>query len=304
MSESRKPDWDLATEQFLEYLRGVRRLSPHTLSNYRRDLDKFTSYCQNLFDHPAAVDAAAVRHWVAKLHHAGLNGRSIQRALSAVRSFYKFRNRQYHEKNNPALGIQAPKAAKKLPKAMDTDQLQQLLQANGDDWLSLRDQAMMELFYSSGLRLSELANLDLPTLDLPQQLVTVTGKGNKTRQLPLGRFAVDALQQWLAVRNQVSSDCEAVFLSLRGQRIATRSIQARLKKAALQSGIGQHLHPHMLRHSFASHMLESSGDLRAVQELLGHANISTTQVYTHLDFQHLAKVYDQAHPRASKKRDS
>ena len=295
--------WTAQINEFLDYLRTARRLSPHTLSNYQRDLDKFAAFCQPHHDSPQQVDTAAVRHWVGSLHRTGLNGRSIQRALSALRSFYKFRNRHHRDAHNPALGVQAPKAAKKLPKALDADQTQRLLEIDGDDWLALRDRAMLELFYSSGLRLSELASLNLGDIDLQDQLVTVTGKGNKTRALPLGSYALQALQQWLKVRASQVTNEEAVFLSQRGQRIHVRSIQARLKKYSLEQDVGQHVHPHMLRHSFASHLLESSGDLRAVQELLGHANISTTQVYTHLDFQHLAKVYDQAHPRASKKKD-
>jgi integrase/recombinase XerC len=297
--------WLEQVEDFLSYLHSVRQLSPHTLSNYRRDLNKFTTFClqQNLTQ-PQTVDSAAVRHWAAALHRSGLNGRSIQRALSAVRSFYKFRGRYHHDSKNPAIGIQAPKSSKKLPKALDADQMQQLLTIDGDDWLSHRDRAMLELFYSSGLRLSELSELNLDALDLADQLITVTGKGNKTRTLPLGSYAVKALRSWLKVRNDIQADPQAVFLSQRGDRISPRSIQARLKKYSVQQGVGQHVHPHMLRHSFASHMLESSGDLRAVQELLGHANISTTQVYTHLDFQHLAKVYDQAHPRANKRKNS
>lgn len=296
--------WSKHLTEFLEYLQNVRQLSPHTLSNYRRDLEKFSQFCQQQsFTNPQNVDTAAIRHWTASLHRSGLNGRSIQRALSAVRSFYKFRNRLHQDRHNPAMGVQAPKADKTLPKALDVDQMQQLLSTDGSDWLSLRDRAMMELFYSSGLRLSELAGLDLSALDLKDQLVTVTGKGNKTRTLPLGSYAIKALKAWLNVRDDISHQSTAVFISKRGQRINPRTIQARLKKAAGEQHLGQQVHPHMLRHSFASHMLESSGDLRAVQELLGHANISTTQVYTHLDFQHLAKVYDKAHPRASKRRN-
>jgi len=296
--------WPTHLTEFLNYLQNVRQLSPHTLSSYQRDLTKFSQFCQKqAFVSPQNVDTAAIRHWTASLHRSGLNGRSIQRALSAVRSFYKFRNRLHQDRHNPAMGVQAPKASKTLPKALDVDQMQQLLATEGSDWLSLRDRAMMELFYSSGLRLSELAGLDLSAIDLNDQLVTVTGKGNKTRTLPLGSFAIKALKDWLKVRNDISHHSAAIFISKRGQRISPRTIQARLKKAAGEQQLGQQVHPHMLRHSFASHMLESSGDLRAVQELLGHANISTTQVYTHLDFQHLAKVYDKAHPRASKRRN-
>ena len=227
------------------------------------------------------------------------------RAYSALyrrwRSFYKFRSRE-GEHHNPAIGIQAPKSEKKLPKALDIDNTQQLLSLEGSDWLSIRDRAILELFYSSGLRLSELVDLNLNDIDLPQALITVTGKGNKTRTLPVGSFAIKAIESWINIRCDLNPDHSAVFLSKQGKRLSQRSVQLRLKKYSLQQGISQHVHPHMLRHSFASHMLESSGDLRAVQELLGHANISTTQIYTHLDFQHLAKVYDKAHPRANRKK--
>ncbi len=296
--------WQTQLDEFIDYLAQTRQLSPHTCSNYRRDLDKLAAFCQERhLANAGAVHAADVRHWVAKLHQGGLGGRSIQRCLSSLRSFYKFRHRHHGENHNPAQGIQAPKSAKRLPKALDTDQVQQLLAIDGDDWFSCRDRAMLELFYSSGLRLAELVNLDLDSIDLREGLVTVTGKGNKTRSLPVGRMAIKAVRDWLAVRAlDVTPDDNALFISRRGRRISHSSIQARLKKYSLQQQLGQSVHPHMLRHSFASHILESSADLRSVQELLGHANISTTQVYTHLDFQHLAKVYDQAHPRAGKKK--
>lgn len=297
-----KDSWHDLIENFLGSLQNTRQLSPHTITNYRRDLNRFAAYCQQKqLVGPQAAHTADVRQWVANLHRQGQAGTSLQRALSALRSFYKFCNRYFGDKHNPAIGVQAPRSARKLPKALDTDRMQQLLEIQGDDWLSLRDRAMLELFYSSGLRLSELVNLNINDIDLRDGSLQTTGKGRKTRNLPIGRFAVIALHAWLQVRDdQKPQDC-ALFISNRGKRINPRSVQARLKKYSLQQGLGQHVHPHMLRHSFASHMLESSGDLRAVQELLGHANISTTQVYTHLDFQHLAKVYDAAHPRASKK---
>lgn len=301
MSKYEADCWQQRINEFLHYLETARQLSPHTLSNYRRDLEKFSDYClQKNIAEPSLAHSADVRQWVAQLHRGGLAGPSLQRALSALRSFYKYRNRQ-GEKNNPAISIQAPKSAKKLPKALDADNMQQLLSIDGDDWLSIRDKAILELFYSSGLRLSELVNLNLQDIDLPQALITVTGKGKKTRTLPVGSFAIKALKAWFSLRADVKPIETAVFLSKQGRRLGQRSIQLRLKKYSVQQGLNQSVHPHMLRHSFASHMLESSGDLRAVQELLGHANISTTQVYTHLDFQHLAKVYDKAHPRASRK---
>ena len=290
--------WQQQIDHFLTYLQTTRQLSAHTLSNYRRDLEKFAAYCSdNAIDNAAGAHSADVRRWVARLHRRGMAGSSLQRALSALRSFYKYRSR-CGDKHNPAQGVQAPKAARKLPKTLDADTVQQLLSIDGDQWLDIRDRAILELFYSSGLRLSELVDLNLNDIDLGDALVTVTGKGRKTRTVPIGRYAQRALADWLKVRGDAKPALDAVFLSKRGRRLGQRAIQQRLKKHSLQQGIGQHTHPHMLRHSFASHMLESSSDLRAVQELLGHANISTTQVYTHLDFQHLAKVYDKAHPRA------
>lgn len=293
--------WQQPVTQFLDYLETVKRFSAHTLSGYRRDLEKFLTYMiEQAIANPQQVRNSDVRLWVAKLHRNGLSGPSLQRALSAVRAFYRYQNRDSSNQHNPAVGIKAPKSAKKLPKTLDVDQVQQLLSIAGDTWIDLRDRAILELFYSSGLRLSELVSLDLSAIDLSDQLVTVTGKGNKTRTLPVGSFALKALQSWLAIRSDVQPQDNALFLSKRGQRLSQRSVQARLKKLSLQQQVDQGVHPHMLRHSFASHMLESSGDLRSVQELLGHADISTTQIYTHLDFQHLAKVYDQAHPRANR----
>lgn len=300
MATSNDP-WQQHIERFLSELEVTRQVSDHTLSSYRRDLGKFADYCRHhQIISPATAQSADVRHWVTRLHRRGLSGRSLQRALSALRSFYQYECRQGRQ-HNPAQGVQAPKSAKKLPKALDVDATQKLLTIDTNDWLSIRDKAMLELMYSSGLRLSEMVQLSIKDFDLINAEVKVTGKGNKTRLLPVGSYAVAALQQWLDVRNDVSCHSDAMFISQRGTRLGQRAIQLRLSKHSLQQAVGQHVHPHMLRHSFASHLLESSGDLRSVQELLGHANISTTQVYTHLDFQHLAKVYDQAHPRANKK---
>ncbi len=290
--------WQHQIDEFLTYLKSTRQLSHHTLDSYRRDLKKISQFAgeRDITD-SAKLHTADVRQWISHLHRQGLTGVSLRRALSAVRSFYKYRNR-LGSNHNPALNVQAPKSEKKLPKALDADNMQLFLSIEGEDLLSIRDRAILELFYSSGLRLSELVDLNVNDIDIPDALVTVTGKGDKTRTLPVGSFAVRALEQWLKAREDLHPETSAVFLSNRGVRIARRTVQARLKKYSQQQGMGQNIHPHMLRHSFASHMLESSGDLRAVQELLGHANISTTQVYTHLDFQHLAKVYDKAHPRA------
>jgi integrase/recombinase XerC len=298
------PQLEQQVKGYIDYLRDIRQLSGHTVSNYSRDLTRFCHFCERSgLAHAGCVQSADVRNHVTALHRGGLKGRSIQRALSAIRSFYNHLAKQRQLDSNPANGIQAPKQSRQLPRTLDADRVSQYLQPLGNEPLELRDQAMAELFYSSGLRLSELANLDLNDLDKSQQLVTVTGKGRKTRTLPVGGPALSALQQWLAVREANAGE-QALFTSQRGTRISTRSIQARLRQRGRRSGMQQDVHPHMLRHSFASHILESSGDLRAVQELLGHANISTTQIYTHLDFQHLAKVYDAAHPRAKRKRSS
>lgn len=293
--------WQRAIREFTAHLRNERQLSPHTISNYTRDLKGFADYCRrHRIPGCEAAHSADVRQWVATMHREGKASATLQRSLSSLRSFYKYLCRT-GSRHNPALGITAPRKGRTLPKAVDADRLQRLFEIPGNDWLSVRDRAILELFYSSGLRLSELVDLDRRDLDLADALVTVTGKGRKTRTLPIGQYAIDALKHWLSCRNDVASDSEAVFISKRGRRISPRTIQQRVNKHAMQQDIGQALHPHMLRHSFASHLLESSSDLRAVQELLGHANISTTQVYTHLDFQHLAKVYDTSHPRASRK---
>lgn len=244
-----------------------------------------------------------VRRYVATLSRDGLSGRSIARHLSAIRRFYQYLLREGLARDNPALDIRAPKSGRRLPKVADVDQLSQLLDVNPDDPLDVRDLAMFELLYSSGLRLAELAGLNLNSLDLRAREIRVLGKGNKERILPVGGKAVSALTLWLAQRPALAREAEpAVFVSQRGGRLSRRSIQARLARWGVLHGADQRLHPHLLRHSFASHMLESSGDLRAVQELLGHADIATTQVYTHLDFQHLARIYDQSHPRAKRRR--
>lgn len=288
---------------FLGYLQHQRQLSPRTISSYQRDLKQLEQYCrQHDIEHWRQLDAHKLRQYVASRHHQGLSGRSIQRELSALRSFYNYLLQEQRVSLNPAQGISAPKSARKLPKTLDVDQISHLLNQRSDDVLEIRDHAMMELFYSSGLRLSELTGLNLQDTDLQDGITRVTGKGGKTRIVPVGKFARQAIERWLEPREQLLKDGEtALFISRNGTRISPRSVQTRLQRCAIKSGLPEHLHPHKLRHSFASHMLESSQDLRAVQELLGHADISTTQIYTHLDFQHLARVYDQAHPRAKKK---
>ena len=293
-----------ATQQFAEHLKYEKQYSPHTLGAYQRDLRQFSEWLvKNNCDDILKADNLHVRNWVAGLHRQGIGGKSLQRKLSSLRSFYQFLIRKHQLKNNPAIDIRAPKTARSLPDTLDVDALSQLLDIPADSILAIRDRAMMELFYSSGLRLSELTNLDLDSIDLAENSLRAIGKGNKTRILPIGRKAVEALQGWLSKRNTMAKpDESALFVSNRGKRISTRSVQQRLELLATKTRLDQHIHPHKLRHSFASHILESSGDLRAVQELLGHADISTTQIYTHLDFQHLAKVYDNAHPRARKKK--
>lgn len=293
-----------ATKQFAEHLKYQKQYSPHTLGAYDRDLKQFSLWLKkNDCDDIVNADSLHVRNWVAGLHRAGIGGKTLQRKLSSLRSFYQFLIRNHQLKNNPAIDIRAPKTARTLPDTLDVDSLSQLLDIPPDSILAIRDKAIMELFYSSGLRLSELTNLDLDSIDLNENSLRALGKGNKTRVLPIGRKASEAIQLWLGKRDTLAKiDEQALFVSNRGKRISKRSVQQRLNFWRKKQGLEQHLHPHKLRHSFASHILESSGDLRAVQELLGHADIGTTQIYTHLDFQHLANVYDKAHPRARKKK--
>lgn len=290
-------------EAFFDYLQNERRLSSLTLQSYRRDLQKVMRYCQEQnIDGWQRLDVHHVRGLVAQLHRRGLGGRSLQRLLSALRTLFNYLLREGVVKNNPVQGVSAPKTPRKLPKTLDVDQLNQLLESDETDLLAIRDCTMMELIYSSGLRLAELAGLDINDIDSRDAVVRITGKGSKTRVVPVGRHALAALERWLKCRAAwVAPDNMALFVGKSGRRLGHRAIQLRLREWAVRRGLPEALHPHMLRHSFASHMLESSGDLRAVQELLGHADISTTQIYTHLDFQHLAKVYDQAHPRARKR---
>lgn len=298
-----KPLLQPPVEAFIQHLASERRLSPHTQTNYRRDLRSAAEWLGQQQMAWTDVDAKAMRDLLAHWHRQQLAGSSLQRRLSALRTFYRWLMREGLATDNPADGISAPKSGKRLPDNLDVDQLNQLLDSPAEDAVSVRDHAMMELFYSSGLRLAELVSLDLTDVDLAGHSLRVTGKGNKQRQLPVTGKAVDRIQQWLPIRQQwlSGSDTSALFISKRKRRISPRSVQLRLDKLAQQAGLAGKPHPHMLRHSFATHLLESSRDLRAVQELLGHANLSTTQIYTHLDFQHLASVYDSSHPRAHKK---
>ncbi|MET0086458.1 MAG: tyrosine recombinase XerC [Sedimenticola sp.] len=291
-------------DHFLEHLRHERRLAENTLSSYTRDLEKVREWCvqQGITDW-SGLDQHQVRAYVATRHRKGISGKSLQRELSSLRSLFRYLLREGQVTSNPAQGVRAPKIQRKLPATLDADQLGSMLDAPAEEPLDLRDLAIMELFYSSGLRLSELVSLNTNDIDFNDTTLEVTGKGSKTRRVPVGRKAQEAIQRWLEVRGEIANIEEpALFVGKRGRRINPRTIQERMKRWAIRQGVSRNIHPHLLRHSFASHLLESSGDLRAVQELLGHADISTTQIYTHLDFQHLAQVYDKAHPRARKKK--
>lgn len=293
-------------EQFLTYLRAVQRSSPHTVASYWRDLTQFKAFLdRHEVGHWQAVDTDRVRAYAAGRHRTGLGGRSIARELSAIRSFYEYLIREGHVVDNPAQDVRSPKARRKLPAVLDVEEVMHLLTPRADNALApleVRDHAILELAYSSGLRLAELVTLDLVDVDLTEGMARVTGKGRKTRDVPVGQTACQALRQWLTVRLTLAvADERALFVSRRGSRLTARAIQHQVHRWARRQGLLQRVYPHLMRHSCASHLLESSGDLRAVQEILGHADITTTQVYTHLDFQHLAKVYDQAHPRARKR---
>jgi integrase/recombinase XerC len=288
-------------ENYLNHITFERGLSKLTQNNYARDIKLLLDASNEISTPLDALKPANIRGLIAKLHGRGLGGKSIARMLSSWRGFFDYLVKQHNFSSNPCIGMRAPKSAKTLPQALSADQAVQLVDIKEDDLLSLRDHAILELFYSSGLRLAELVGLDFNTLDLANGTISVTGKGNKTRIVPVGSHAITAIQNWLSVRTTIAKpDQNALFITKQGNRITPRAIQYRLKEWAIKQGINSDVHPHMLRHSFATHVLQSSGDLRAVQEMLGHANISTTQVYTHLDFQHLSKVYDQAHPRAKK----
>jgi integrase/recombinase XerC len=286
---------------FLSHLRHERRLSEHTASSYAHDVG-------TLFELAGAtplndLDVHQARRFVAMVHGRGLQGRSLARMLSAWRSFYRYLARDHRFASNPFQGIRAPKATKTLPKALSPDEAARLVALSGEEDLTVRDRAMLELFYSSGLRLSELTRLAVGDVNFSDDTVRVMGKGNKARVVPVGAFARQALQAWLSVRSELApAGQQALFVDQRGRAMSVRTVQRRVATWGTRQGLTQHVHPHMLRHSFASHLLQSSGDLRAVQEMLGHASISTTQVYTHLDYQYLAKAYDAAHPRAKKKK--
>ena len=288
--------------EYLQFLNVERGLSPLTRESYGRDINKLLELCGETAVND--LKNTHIRRFIASLHSKGLGGKSIARMLSSWRGFFDYLIQRHHFTSNPVLGLRAPKSAKTLPQALSIEQAVKLVNITDDAILSVRDHAILELFYSSGLRLSELVNLNLDALDFSEGTVTVTGKGNKTRIVPLGCHAIQAIQTWIQKRANFlinNATEKAVFIGSQGRRIGARNLQYRLKEWSIKQGINSSVHPHMLRHSFASHVLQSSQDLRAVQEMLGHANISTTQVYTHLDYQHLTKVYDAAHPRAKKK---
>lgn len=291
-------------DRFLDKLKFERHYSPHTLKNYQRDLQQFIEFLdQRHINHWHEIDADTVRGYIGQRHRRGNSPKSVQRLLSSLRSFLDFLITEGTLKVNVAKDIRGPRAARKLPQTLDVDQVNLLLSFNTDTPESLCDKAFMELFYSSGLRLAELEHLDTQDIVLSEAIVKVTGKGNKARQIPVGKKALDAIQHWQEVRSQFVNELSdhALFIDNKGKRLNGNRIRNRIKQRARQQGLSERVYPHLLRHSFASHVLESSSDLRAVQEMLGHADISTTQIYTHLDFQHLAKVYDKAHPRARKK---
>ncbi len=297
-----EPDPDVLLG-YLAFLHNERNYSPLTSENYARDIRHLlvlagTTALPDLKSHH-------IRRYIAQLHSSGLGGRSLARILSAWRGFFNYLMRDHNCQSNPCVGLRAPKAPKSLPHALSPDEAVRLVEMPITTPLDARDKAMFELLYSSGLRLAELISLDLKEMqdNLRSGEVRVTGKGSKTRVVPLGSHAIDALQAWIEVRGQIARlDETALFVGKKGKRISPRTVQLQLRQRGITQGIASGVHPHLLRHSFATHVLQSSGDLRAVQEMLGHASISTTQVYTHLDFQYLAKIYDGAHPRAKKKK--
>jgi len=301
MSDAAAPDHDVLLSGFLAHLTNERRYSEHTRENYARDLRKLFLLAANT---PLSnLKSHHIRRYIAQLHGQGLGGRTLARILSAWRSFFNYLMRDHRFRDNPCMGLRPPKSPKLLPHALSPDEAVKLVELPAVTPLDMRDKAMFELLYSSGLRLAELVSLDPINTDFNDAAVRVTGKGSKTRIVPMGSHAIAALKAWLAVRGQIAEPDEtALFVGKNGKRISPRTVQLRLRQWGIKQGIVSGVHPHLLRHSFATHVLQSSGDLRAVQEMLGHASISTTQVYTHLDFQYLAKIYDAAHPRAKRKK--
>ncbi|MBA53493.1 MAG: tyrosine recombinase XerC [Pseudomonadales bacterium] len=292
-------------QRYLDHLARKRMLSPHTVEGYRRDLLLLQQFCeQKQLQHHTEIQPHHIRVLIAERHRKGGKSKTLQRLLASIRGLFNFLIQHGKADANPAQGVRPPKGERKLPHTLDVDQMNQLLNIDDSDPLVVRDLAILELFYSSGLRLSELLNLKLKDYDQTESSVRVLGKGKKERLVPVGSKAEQAIQIWLDLRDQFTPIDDTLFVSKQGKPLHPSTIQKRFRQWGIKQGIDRNVHPHLLRHSFASHMLESSGDLRSVQELLGHADISTTQIYTHLDFQHLAKVYDQAHPRAKKKDES
>ncbi|HDR1051782.1 tyrosine recombinase XerC [Pasteurella multocida] len=290
-------------DKYWNYLRIERQVSPHTLTNYQRQLNRIVQILtENGITSWQAVTPSVVRFILAQSHKEGLKEKSLALRLSALRRFFTYLVQQQAIKVNPATGVPAPKQNRHLPKNIDAEQVQQLLNNDSKEPIDIRDRAILELLYSSGLRLSELQSLNLNSINTRVREVCVIGKGNKERIVPFGRYASHAIQQWLKVRLLFNPKDDALFVSQLGNRLTHRAIQQRLEVWGIKQGLSSHLNPHKLRHSFATHMLEASSDLRVVQELLGHSNLSTTQIYTHLNFQHLAEVYDSAHPRAKRKK--
>ncbi|HHT7856815.1 tyrosine recombinase XerC [Pasteurella multocida] len=290
-------------DKYWNYLRIERQVSPHTLTNYQRQLYRIVDIlAENGITSWQAVTPSVVRFILAQSNKDGLKERSLALRLSVLRRFFTYLVQQQDINVNPATGVSAPKQNRHLPKNIDAEQVQQLLNNDSKEPIDIRDRAILELLYSSGLRLSELQSLNLNSINTRVREVRVMGKGNKERIVPFGRYASHAIQQWLKVRILFNPKDEALFVSQLGNRLTHRAIQQRLEVWGIKQGLSSHLNPHKLRHSFATHMLEASADLRAVQELLGHSNLSTTQIYTHLNFQHLAEVYDSAHPRAKRKK--
>jgi integrase/recombinase XerC len=297
---SAETDW---IDKFIGHLEYERRLSPLTCKHYRRDLVALAAFCDEIERVSwADLDSEDIRSFSGTSYRRGLSARSIQRRLSAGRTFFRYMLREKHVKRNPVESVPAPKHGKRLPENLDVDRMAKLLDIPGDTPIVDRDRAILELLYSSGLRLAELIDLNVHDIDSRDATVQVTGKGNKDRIVPVGRKALAALERWHKTRvSMANSEERALFVSNRGKRLSHRSVQARVTYWAKRQGIDSKVYPHLFRHSFASHLLESSHDLRGVQELLGHSNISSTQIYTHLDFQHLAQIYDKTHPRARKK---
>ena len=289
-------------EEYKKFISFEKRLSPSSVKSYLRDINELLKLDKNKkLDSYTLED---IRKNISILHSKGLGGKSLSRVISSWRGLFNFLIHKYNFKKNPTIGIKAPKSKKLLPQTLSVDQTLKLVDIKDDSFLGIRDHAILELFYSSGLRLSELVNINKNDINFDDGIISVTGKGNKERVVPVGSFASEAIHKWLKIRKNISNlspENKILFLSQNAKKLTPRAIQYRLKFWAIKQGIPENIHPHLLRHSFASHLLQSSQDLRAVQDLLGHANISTTQIYTHLDFQHLAKIYDKSHPRAKKK---